>query len=81
MPQDAAVGTVAILCHTYGMPSRAAIYCRLSQDRTGAGVVVERQERDCRTLAEQLGWSVDQVFVDNDVSAYRRSRRPATQHS
>jgi site-specific DNA recombinase len=58
------------------MPLRAAIYCRLSQDRTGAGVVVERQERDCRELAAQLGWTVERVFVDNDVSAYRRRPRP-----
>jgi len=53
-----------------------AIYCRLSQDRTGAGVVVDRQERECRALAEQLGWTVAAVFVDNDVSAYRRKPRP-----
>lgn len=58
------------------MTRRAAIYCRLSQDRTGAGVVVERQERDCRELAEQLGWQVVRVFVDNDVSATRRKPRP-----
>lgn len=54
----------------------AAIYCRLSQDREGAGLVVERQERDCRELAARLGWQVTQVFTDNDVSAYRKRRRP-----
>ena len=58
------------------MSRRAAIYCRLSQDRTGAGVVVERQERDCRELAASLGWEVVAVFVDNDVSAYRKKPRP-----
>jgi site-specific DNA recombinase len=56
------------------MSRRAAIYCRLSQDRTGAGVVVERQERECRELASRLGWEVSDVFADNDVSAY--SNRP-----
>lgn len=58
------------------MTSRAAIYCRLSQDRTGGGVVVDRQERDCRELARTLGWQVTHVFVDNDVSAYRKQSRP-----
>lgn len=58
------------------MTLRVAIYCRLSQDRTGAGVVVERQERECRQLAAQQGWDVVQVFVDNDVSAYRKRPRP-----
>lgn len=38
--------------------------------------MVERQERDCRELAERLGWQVVKVFVDNDVSAYRRRPRP-----
>ncbi|MFJ4785475.1 recombinase family protein [Streptomyces sp. NPDC088794] len=51
-------------------PTRAAIYCRISQDRTGAGLGVERQEEDCRALAERNGWDVVEVYVDNDVSAY-----------
>lgn len=58
------------------MTRRAAVYCRLSQDRTGAGVVVDRQERECRQLAESLGWTVAKVYVDNDVSAYRKKPRP-----
>lgn len=52
------------------------MYVRISQDRTGAGLGVERQETDCRALAERLGWSVARVFVDNDVSAYSGKRRP-----
>jgi site-specific DNA recombinase len=58
------------------MIRQAAIYCRLSQDRTGAGVVVERQERACRELAASLGYDVAEVYVDNDVSAYGRKPRP-----
>jgi DNA invertase Pin-like site-specific DNA recombinase len=54
---------------------RVAIYCRISQDREGAGLGVERQERDCRALAERLGWEVVEVFSDNDVSAYSGKRR------
>lgn len=53
---------------------RAAIYCRISQDRTGAGLGVDRQREDCEALAQRLGWLVVEVFTDNDVSAY--SGRP-----
>lgn len=57
-------------------PVAAAIYVRISQDRTGAGLGVDRQEQDCRTLAESLGWQVVHVFCDNDISAYSGKRRP-----
>lgn len=56
---------------------RAAIYCRISQDRTGEGLGVQRQEQDCRALCERNGWEVVQVLVDNDVSASSGKRRPA----
>lgn len=55
---------------------RVGIYCRISQDRTGAGLGVARQEADCRALAERRGWTVIDVYSDNDVSAYSRKRRP-----
>jgi len=58
------------------MGHRAAIYCRISQDRTGAGLGVERQEADCRDLAERLGWTVVKVYADNDLSAYSGKPRP-----
>lgn len=54
---------------------RAVIYCRISQDRTGAGLGVERQEADCRALAERLNCSVAKVYTDNDTSAYKGKRR------
>ncbi|WP_082574942.1 recombinase family protein [Arthrobacter sp. Soil763] len=54
----------------------AAIYCRISKDREGAGLGVQRQEQDCRELAASLGWTVTQVFTDNDISAYSGKRRP-----
>jgi site-specific DNA recombinase len=57
------------------MQRRAAIYARISQDREGAGLGVERQEQDCRDLADRLGWTVTAVFTDNDVSAYTGKRR------
>jgi site-specific DNA recombinase len=55
----------------------AAIYCRIShvkdQDQTG----VDRQERICREIAARHGFTVaaEQVFVDNNRSAWRRDRR------
>lgn len=58
-------------------PISAAIYARISSDRTGAGLGVARQEADCRALAERLGWSIVHVLTDNDISAYNGTRRPA----
>jgi DNA invertase Pin-like site-specific DNA recombinase len=55
----------------------AAVYVRISQDRGGAGLGVERQEQECRALAQRLGWTVAQVYCDNDLSAYSGRRRPA----
>lgn len=46
------------------------IYVRISKDKIGAGIGVERQEKDCRALAKRLGVTVVAVFVDNDMSAY-----------
>lgn len=62
-----------------GVTTRCAIYCRISRDRTGVGLGVERQEEECRALAERLDWEVLNVFVDNDISAskYSKRRRPA----
>lgn len=54
----------------------AAIYARISRDREGAGLGVERQEADGRALAERLGWDVVAVYVDNDISAYSGAARP-----
>lgn len=54
----------------------AAIYCRISHvdddDQTG----VDRQERICRDVADRLGLVVppEQVFVDNNRSAWKRNR-------
>jgi DNA invertase Pin-like site-specific DNA recombinase len=61
------------------MSRRAVIYCRISQDREGAGLGIERQEADCRALADQLGWTVVAVHADNDLSAYTGKPRPGYQ--
>jgi len=55
---------------------KAAIYCRISKDRTGAGLGVKNQEADCRALAERLGHQVVAVHTDNDLSAYSGKPRP-----
>ncbi len=60
-------------------PLRAAIYLRISEDRRdGAGV--ERQEKECRELADRLGWPVVEVYQDNDISASSFSRKRRTDH-
>jgi site-specific DNA recombinase len=56
--------------------SRAAIYVRISRDREGAGLGVQRQETDCRELATKHNLTVAQVYCDNDLSAYSGKARP-----
>ena len=57
-------------------PSRFAIYTRISRDRVGAGLGVERQQADCEALVKSLGGTVVEVYSDNDVSAYSGKYRP-----
>src|ERR1700733_2968074 len=63
-------------------PVRAAIYCRISSDRDGEALGVERQQEDCRELAERLGSEGAQgdVFVDNDISASTLSNKPRPEY-
>lgn len=55
----------------------AAVYARISSDPEGLRAGVDRQVEDCRRLAAELGWAVGDVYIDNDVSAFRAKRRPA----
>lgn len=57
------------------MPT-AAIYARISRDRLHDELGVRRQERECRQLADRLGWEITEVFVDDDRSAYSGRPRP-----
>lgn len=60
--------------------NRAVIYCRISDDKSGEGLGVERQEKDCRALARKSKYRVvAPALVDNDISAYSGKRRPAYQ--
>ncbi|WP_232677534.1 recombinase family protein [Nocardioides sp. R-C-SC26] len=56
--------------------ARALIYVRVSKDDTGEGKSVQRQEEDCRKLAELRGWNVVRVETDNAISAYGKVARP-----
>lgn len=56
--------------------TRAVIYLRISQDRTGAHLGVDRQREDCEALAERNGWKVVETYIDNDLSAYSGKKRP-----
>jgi len=58
---------------------RAAIYARISQDRDGLSLGVERQQSDCQRLAKEKGWQVVHTYVDNDLSAFSGKARPAYQ--
>ena len=53
----------------------AVIYARLSKDKTGAGLAVERQVAEVREHF-QLGPDVP-VLADNDISASTGKVRPA----
>jgi site-specific DNA recombinase len=57
----------------------AAIYTRISDAREGDVAGVTRQQEDCLALADQLGCTVVEVYVDNNVSATRKrlADRPA----
>lgn len=52
------------------------IYTRISLDRTGEGLGVARQEKECRALAKKLGLRVVMVYSDNDISATSGKVRP-----
>lgn len=58
------------------MSKSAFVYCRISQDREGRKLGVQRQQEDCLALAERLGYEVVEVFIENDVGASTRSKKP-----
>src|SRR5881397_1487977 len=58
------------------VPVRAGIYARISSDREGDALGVNRQLEDCKQLAGLRGWQVVETYVDDDVSAYSGKPRP-----
>lgn len=55
---------------------KMVIYRRISDDREGQQNGVDRQERQCRALAEKNGDDIVAVFTDDDRSAYSGKPRP-----
>lgn len=58
------------------IPKSPAIYARISRDKLGKGLGVERQIEECKALAQRLGWPEPKVYFDNDISAKSRRKRP-----
>jgi site-specific DNA recombinase len=57
-------------------PRRFAIYTRISRDREGAGLGVERQLGDCQELVRHMGGETVLTLTDNDLSGMGHKRRP-----
>lgn len=56
---------------------QAALYLRVSLDRTGEQLAVSRQREDCAALCVARGWEVVGEYVDNSISASdARKQRP-----
>jgi site-specific DNA recombinase len=55
---------------------RAAIYTRISKDEEGDELGVARQEKLCRELLGRVGWETVGVYRDDNLSAFKRKRRP-----
>lgn len=56
-------------------PVTAAVYCRVSLAVLGDTTKVEQQEEQCRDACRARGWTVGQVFTDNNRSAWQRNRK------
>jgi DNA invertase Pin-like site-specific DNA recombinase len=56
---------------------RAAIYCRISQDRDKDELGVDRQREGAEKLAADRGYEVAGIYTDNNISASTGRHRPA----
>lgn len=64
--------------YAHDVPRTAAIYLRISKDEEGLGLAIDRQREDCVKLAQQRGWTVTKEYVDQGISASKRTvTRPA----
>ena len=54
-----------------------AIYTRISADRDGRALGVDRQRRECEALCKARAWGEGVLYEDNDQSAYSGRPRPA----
>lgn len=58
------------------MTLRVGLYCRISADREGRELGVDRQQQDGRAYVAQRGWTLVDIYVDNDASASAKSTKP-----
>lgn len=56
-------------------PRRVGSYVRISKDRKGQELGIQRQEKACRELRERLGRSVLKVYPENDTSASTTAKK------
>jgi len=54
----------------------AAVYLRISEDRSGDQLGVQRQREDCENLCTVKRWGTVE-YLDNDTSATSGKKRPA----
>ena len=61
---------------TRGHPQevRAAVYLRISLDRAGDHLAVDRQREDCLRIIAERGWTLAEEYVDNSVSASDKTK-------
>jgi DNA invertase Pin-like site-specific DNA recombinase len=64
-----------------GLVVRCGIYCRISRDWEGQAKGVQRQREDCLEIAQRLGWTVVEEYIDNDLSISKYSRKKRGAHS
>lgn len=57
--------------------TNARFYYRISEDKTGERLGVERQQPECLELADRLGFGRGEAYTDNDLSATTGVQRPA----
>lgn len=55
---------------------RTAVYLRMSQDRTGEELGVQRHREDCHAFIQQRRWKIVDEYVDNDTGASSGKPRP-----
>lgn len=56
---------------------RVGIYCRISLDKRGDELGVQRQLDEARSIADARGWTVVAEYIDNSKSAFAKNvRRP-----
>ena len=53
-----------------------SVYLRISEDRLGLELGVDRQRDDCRELCKRRGWPNPVEYTDNDISASAGKHRP-----